>query len=210
MKPTKQPKIKPQKPENYPAFIAACLELGLTMPICAANGGELLFAREFGRIWRTDYLFINDALGVKLAVEIEGGTWDNGAHNRGSGYLKNIQKYNAYSLLGYTLLRFTAIQAKTEPITCAKWVKCVLNGTVDVSLMEMSEAEKLEGEKIRTKRKAAKTVKATKTVKAVKSIKANYKTLDFTATEKPAKTKNSKPSTQSKLWLEIQDKNKNL
>ncbi len=203
MKPTKQPKVKPLKPEKYPAFIAACLEIGMQMPICAANGGELLFARQFGRIWRTDYLFLNDASGVKLAVEIEGGTWNNGAHNRGSGYLKNVQKYNSYSLLGYTLLRFTAIQAKTEPITCAKWVKCVLNGTIDASLMEISEAEKLEGERIRAKRKN----------KALKQpIKKPLAVIDFpeipTKAKKQATAKGM--SKQAKLWLDIQDKNKNL
>ena len=126
IKQPKLPKTAPNKPEKYIAFIAACLELGLTMPICAANGGELIFAKLLGREWRTDYLFVNDALGVKLAVEIEGGTWSNGAHNRGSGFVKNVQKYNAYSMLGYTLLRFTAQQAKNEPLTCAKWVKNVL------------------------------------------------------------------------------------
>jgi hypothetical protein len=201
-KPPKVPKVKPPKPENYPAFIAACLELGIQMPICAANGGELLFAREFGRIWRTDYLFINDVLGVKLAVEIEGGTWDNGAHNRGSGYLKNVQKYNAYSLLGYTLLRFTAIQAKTEPISCAKWVKCVLKGTIDASLMEISEAEKLEGERIRAKRKN----------KALKQpIKKPLAVIDFPEIAKAKKQSTTKGmSKQSKLWLDIQDKNKGI
>ena len=197
MKPT-----KPPKPENYPAFIAACLSIEIQMPICAANGGELLFAREFGRIWRTDYLFLNDALGVKLAVEIEGGTWHNGAHNRGSGYLKNVQKYNAYSLLGYTLLRFTAIQAKTEPITCARWVKCVLNGTIDASLMEISEAEKLEGERIRVKRKN----------KALKQpIKKPLAVIDFPEMPKAKKQSTTKGmSKQAKLWLDIQDKNKGI
>jgi hypothetical protein len=203
MKPTKQPKAKPLKPEKYIAFIQACLSIEIPMPICTSNGGEVIFAQYFGRDWRTDYLFENPSLGVKLAVEIEGGTWTNGAHNRGSGFVKNIQKYNAYAMLNYKLLRFTAQQAKNEPITCAKWVKCVLNGTIDASLMEISEAEKLEGERIRAKRKS----------KALKQpIKKPLEVIDFSEIPTKAKKQSTTKglSKQAKLWLDIQDKNKGI
>lgn len=43
-----------------------------------------------------------------LAVELEGGTWANGRHTRGSGYAEDCDKYNQAALLGWRVLRFTA------------------------------------------------------------------------------------------------------
>jgi very-short-patch-repair endonuclease len=57
------------------------------------------------RKWRVDICWPEQ----KLALEIEGGTYmDKGGH-RGSisGYLKDKEKYNALSVQGYWLLRFT-------------------------------------------------------------------------------------------------------
>jgi hypothetical protein len=51
----------------------------------------------------------------KLALEIEGGAFMKKGGHRGSisGYLKDIEKYNNYSLLGWSLLRFTPQQIKS-------------------------------------------------------------------------------------------------
>jgi len=54
------------------------------------------------RKWRTDYAFPD----LKIAIEIEGGAWSNGRHTRGSGFIKDMEKYNNYTLLGWRLLRF--------------------------------------------------------------------------------------------------------
>lgn len=54
------------------------------------------------RRWRFDFA----CPGRKVAVEIEGGTWDFGRHNRGDGFAKDCEKYNTAVLLGWTVLRY--------------------------------------------------------------------------------------------------------
>lgn len=55
------------------------------------------------RKWRFDYAFPDK----KLALEVEGGVWIQGRHTRGSGFVRDVQKYNAASCLGWRLLRVT-------------------------------------------------------------------------------------------------------
>lgn len=61
------------------------------------------------RRWRFDFAFPDR----KLAVEIEGGIYSKGRHTRPIGYIKDMEKYNAASVLGWTLLRFTPQQVKS-------------------------------------------------------------------------------------------------
>lgn len=59
------------------------------------------------RKWRVDFAFLDRT--PPLAVEVEGGTWrGNGRHSRGAGFEADCLKYNALSLAGWVLLRFTA------------------------------------------------------------------------------------------------------
>ena len=46
----------------------------------------------------------------KIACEIEGAVWTNGRHTRGSGFVKDMEKYNAGTVLGWQILRFTPQQ----------------------------------------------------------------------------------------------------
>ena len=58
------------------------------------------------RRWRFDFAFLEQ----KLAVEVEGGTWIQGRHNRGSSIVADLQKYNSAVQLGWRVLRYTTDQ----------------------------------------------------------------------------------------------------
>jgi very-short-patch-repair endonuclease len=58
------------------------------------------------RRWRFDYCFPDK----KIAVEVEGGTWINGRHNRASSIERDLEKYNEAALMGWMVLRFTTEQ----------------------------------------------------------------------------------------------------
>lgn len=60
------------------------------------------------RRWRVDFM-----LDGKLAVEVEGGAWSQGRHVRGAGFIADCRKYNALTLAGYRLLRFSTSQVES-------------------------------------------------------------------------------------------------
>ena len=55
------------------------------------------------RRWRFDFAVPK----IFLAVEIEGGTWANGRHNRGKGYEADCEKYAEAMIRGWRVFRFT-------------------------------------------------------------------------------------------------------
>ena len=54
------------------------------------------------RQWRFDYAIPD----LRIAIEIDGGIWINGRHNRASGYLGDMEKFNAAATLGWVVLKF--------------------------------------------------------------------------------------------------------
>jgi hypothetical protein len=55
------------------------------------------------RRWRFDGAYVD----AKVAFEIDGGVWSGGRHNRGSGYVKDMEKLNTAAVNGWRVLRFT-------------------------------------------------------------------------------------------------------
>ena len=69
---------------------------GLPEPKC-----EYVFASP--RKWRFDFAYPE----IGLAIEVEGGSWTQGRHVRGSGFEKDCEKYNNAVMIGWDVLRFT-------------------------------------------------------------------------------------------------------
>ena len=81
-------------------FKSYCASEGLPEPV-----PEYEFAKEHKRRWRIDYYFKDE--GRQVALEVEGGVWLGGRHNRPRGFIKDIEKYNALSQMGIYLIRVT-------------------------------------------------------------------------------------------------------
>jgi hypothetical protein len=80
-----------------PAVQFVCRALGLPFPVA-----EYRFCR---RRWKFDFCWIEQ----KVALEIEGGIWvqGGGRHNRGKGFLGDIDKYNEAAIAGWLVIRCT-------------------------------------------------------------------------------------------------------
>ncbi len=61
------------------------------------------------RHWKADF----HITGTKILVEVEGGIWTGGRHTRGKGFIHDMEKYNAATVLGYQVLRFSTEQVKS-------------------------------------------------------------------------------------------------
>lgn len=88
-------KRKAQAPEFNP----------LTVRALYASFGIPDFESEYvfhpTRKWRFDIAWPK----FRLALEVEGGLFVRGRHSRGAGILKDFEKYNAATVLGWRILR---------------------------------------------------------------------------------------------------------
>lgn len=98
-----RPKVKGEKvPNEFEAKLARELK---TL--------KIKFEQEFyfhpKRKWRADFHLIDK----KILVEVEGGIWSGGRHTRGKGYLRDLEKYNAATMMGFQVIRFSTDQVKS-------------------------------------------------------------------------------------------------
>ena len=100
---SKRPKVKSEKiPNEFEAKLARELK---TLKID--------FEQEFkfhpDRKWKADFHLIDK----KILVEVEGGIWSGGRHTRGKGYIGDMEKYNAATMMGFQVIRFSTDQVKS-------------------------------------------------------------------------------------------------
>ena len=81
---------------NTQVVLAYFKECGLPAP-------ETEFRFHSARKWRFDFAW-PDKL---IALEVEGAVWTGGRHTRGSGFKKDIDKYNNAGVLGWRVFRTT-------------------------------------------------------------------------------------------------------
>jgi len=93
-------------------FRAYCRTMGLPEPvteyrfgaIASGGPGKGLRSRLKGtglQDWRMDYAWPDQ----KVALEVEGGVFSGGRHTRGSGFVGDMNKYNAAGAMGWIILR---------------------------------------------------------------------------------------------------------
>lgn len=103
-KPRKLPKSKKTR-QKQPKYDAFCLLLRQHLGI------EVVAEHRFHptRMWRFDYAIPSH----RIAIEIDGGVWIEGRHNRPKGYIADLDKFNNAAALGWRVLKFTPQQQHT-------------------------------------------------------------------------------------------------
>jgi len=84
------------------------------------------------RQWRLDFAWPRH----RVAVEIDGGIFTGGGHNRGVYFSKCAEKYNALTMAGWRLLRYTTLDLKTRPMQCAAETAALLASITPADLSE--------------------------------------------------------------------------
>jgi len=90
-------KAKAESAERIRArFCMLCKRRGLPAPVPEYRFHET-------RKWRMDYAWPDHG----VALEVEGGVFSGGRHTRGTGFMKDMEKYNEASANGFFVLRTT-------------------------------------------------------------------------------------------------------
>lgn len=132
---------KPSERSKLEAMLEEQMRIaGLPAPEC-----EKPWALCLGRKWRSEFFWDRrpkapGVVGAKetwtlilprkpLAVEVEGGVWlkGGGRHNRGAGFLADLDKLNCAALLGILLLKFSGRDVKSG--AALRVIESVLHGT---------------------------------------------------------------------------------
>ncbi len=97
-------------------FDAQLKAAGLPVPV-----SEFRFAPP--RRWRFDLAWKD----MMVAMEIEGGVWKYGRHNRPTGFLRDCEKYNEAVCRGWKVIRVTHEQLKDG--TALRYVERLMETT---------------------------------------------------------------------------------
>ncbi len=94
-----------------------CKAIGLPLPET-----ELKFHPT--RKWRFDYAWPDR----KIACEVEGAVWVQGRHTRGSGFVKDLEKYNTAAEMGWRVVRVTTQDVKNG--RALQWIERILKSNI--------------------------------------------------------------------------------
>lgn len=83
--------------------VALKIDLLAQLRVAGLPAPETEYKFHSRRKWRLDYAWP----GALVAVELDGGTFTAGRHNRGAGYLADCRKLNEAALAGWRVLRVT-------------------------------------------------------------------------------------------------------
>lgn len=102
---TRKAKRGGKNAQRQPKYDAFCLLLRQHL------GVEVVAEHRFHstRMWRFDYAIPSH----RIAIEIDGGVWIEGRHNRPKGYIADLDKFNNAAALGWRVLKFTPQQQHT-------------------------------------------------------------------------------------------------
>jgi very-short-patch-repair endonuclease len=93
---------------------ALCQQNGIPAPKAEHRFTEL-------RKWRFDFAWVEQ----KVALEVEGGAFSKGRHTRGSGFVKDMEKYSEAAALGWLIIRVTPQQLYDT--RTFNWIKAALS-----------------------------------------------------------------------------------
>jgi len=71
------------------------------------------------RKWRMDYAVLEH----KICIESEGAIWSNGRHTRPTGFIKDMEKYNTATAMGWKVIRI----ATGDYASAVKYVGMILS-----------------------------------------------------------------------------------
>jgi len=112
----------PQRPRKGPKTA----EPDLFVEFARSEGLSVVREYEFHpkRKWRFDYALPRE----RIALEVEGGVWQYGRHNRAAGFLGDMDKYNAAAVLGWRVIRITPKNLRTS--ATINMLRAAINGGV--------------------------------------------------------------------------------
>lgn len=110
---------------------------------------EYCFATSMGRKWKWDIAFVDH----KLAVEVDGGIWVQGAHGHPTTILRNMEKRNWAVRLGWRVLAFDTKQAQNGEALA--FIDAVLMKVISLTPQEELIRAKQQLSKARRRRRHA-------------------------------------------------------
>lgn len=81
------------------------------------------------RDWRWDFAWPRPN-GGGVAVEVHGGTWQQGRHTRGAGFADDREKINSGTLRGWTVVELTGDMLHSDPV---RWIGAIRDAVAATS-----------------------------------------------------------------------------